>query len=194
MNIDNTLKKRKTVYKLAIARYSIGEAIDSAKALIDICGEDHNHPLFRPLHAALVISYGRAYSNMEPFGIISSKWSEFKSADEQRAHLALLAQRNKMVGHSDYIPERVMVYPKGTEMPNGDIAESMKIEVLTNYINPRDIRFIINMMEELFARMSEGIHDGMTELYGELGKDLDKTLELIKEDELRDSLKSSSVS
>ncbi len=178
------LHRRSEIYKLSIARESIVEAAECAKLLVEM-GEDLTHRLFRPLHDATVINYGRAFTEMKPFGTISSKWGKFEFPSDQRAHDALIRLRHTMVGHSDHIQERVMVYAAGKYMDNGKIAKTAQTVVLTNYLTPDDFVTILKMLAGLEVRLSIAISENMSKLYGEGGINLKESFELISEDDLR---------
>lgn len=160
------IRRRAEIYKLSIARASIDEAAESAKLVMDM-KVDYNHALYRPLHAAMVIAYGRAFSEMKPLGKISSKWEKFEDRSDQRTHDTLMRQRNTMVGHSDHIAERVMIYAKGDIMDNGEVAPRAQTVVLTSYIPPDDFIHILRMAGGLVGRMSIALSNKMTELYGD---------------------------
>lgn len=106
------IKKRAEIYKLIIAKDSIDEAATTAGLVIGNSIGIH-HPLYRPLHAAMVVTYGRAFSEMKPLWKIAPEWSQSDNPEDQRVHNALMNQRNKMVGHADHIPNRVLVHPRG---------------------------------------------------------------------------------
>jgi len=178
------IRRRAEIYKLSIARASIDEAAEAAKVVFDK-RMDHNDPLYRPLHAAMVIAYGRAFSAMNPFGKISPEWGRFQETSDQRAHDAIMRQRNTMVGHADYIPERVKIYAEGDIMENKKVAQRAQTVMLTNYIPPNDFVYILKMAGGLVARMSIALSDKMTEIYGEEGTNLKKSFELITEDDLK---------
>jgi len=178
------IKRRAEIYKLSIARASIEEAAEAAKFVFDN-KIDYQNPLYRPLHAAMVIAYGRAFSKMNPLGIISSKWEKFDEPSDQRAHNALMRQRNTMVGHADHISERVMVYAQGDIMDNDEVAQRAQTVILTNYIPPDDIIYILKMAGGLVGRMSIALSNKMTELYGEERANLKKSFELITEEDLK---------
>jgi hypothetical protein len=183
-DLENILR-RAEIYKLSIARSSIEEAAESAKLAMDT-KVSHNNPLYRPLHAAMVIAYGRAFSEMKPLGKISSKWEKFKDPSDQRAHDAIMRQRNTMVGHADHIDERVMIYAEGDTMDNGEVAPRAQTVILTNYIPPDDFVYILKMAGGLVGRMSVALSNKMTELYGENGINLKDSFELITEDDLKE--------
>lgn len=184
MNDLENIQKRAEIYKLSIARFSIEEAAE-ATGLVIANKIDIDHPLYRPLHAAMVVAYGRAFSEMKPLWKIAPEWSRFEDESDQRTHDALMNQRNKMVGHADHIPNRIIVYPEGAVMENGEIAPRAQTEVLTNYIPPADFVYIQRVASKLVGRMEIEISNRMTKLYGEQGVNLKETLELISEDDIQ---------
>lgn len=177
------IKKRAEIYKLIIAKDSIDEAAMAAGLVIDNSIGIH-HPLYRSLHAAMVVAYGRAFSEMKPLWKIAPEWSQFDNPEDQRVHNALMNQRNKMVGHADHIPNRVLVHPKGAVMDDGEILERVKNDIGANYIPPEDFTYIQRTAGGLVGRMSIAISEQMTELYGEEGVDLHETIELITNDDI----------
>lgn len=178
------IQKRAEIYKLIIAKASIDEAAITAGLVI---GNDIDvfHPLYRPLHAAMVIAYGRAFSEMKPLWKIAPEWSQFDNPEDQRVHNALMHQRNTMVGHADHIPNRVLVHPKGAVMDDGEILARVQNDIGTNYIPPEDFTYVQRVAGGLVGRMSIAISDKMTELYGEEGVDLLETIELISDEDIR---------
>lgn len=177
------IQKRAEIYKLTIAKSSIDEAAITAGLII---GKkiDVSHPLYRPLHAAMVVAYGRAFSEMKPLWKIAPEWSLFDNPEDQRVHNALMNQRNTMVGHADHIPSRILVHPKGALMDNGEILARVQTDIGTNYIPPEDFTYIQRTAGSLVARMSIAISEKMTELYGEEGVNLQETIELITDDDI----------
>ena len=121
MSNSKELFIRAQAYRLILARASIDEVAQTAQTAIEM-NVDVHHELYRPLHAAIMIAYGRAFAEMKPLGTIPSKWSKFTDADEQHTHDILIRQRNQFLGHSDYIPNKIIVYPTGAVMHGGDIA------------------------------------------------------------------------
>ena len=177
---DNELHIRAEAYRLTLARASVDEAAQTAQVAINM-DIDPQHPLYRPLHTGIVIAYGRAFTEMKPLGTISSKWSKFSDADEQRIHDILMKQRNQFVGHSDHIPNKVIIYPKGVVMYGGEIAPRAQTEVLSNYINPARFNQILTLATDLRDRMAEHVSEILEKLYGPEGINLKETLELISE-------------
>lgn len=178
------IKKRAEIYKLIIAKDSIDEAAITAGLVIGNSIGIH-HPLYRPLHAAMVVAYGRAFSEMKPLWKIAPEWGQFDNAEDQRVHDALMNQRNKMVGHADHIPNRILIHPIGAVMDDGEVLERVQNDIGTNYIPPEDFTYIQRTAGGLVGRMSIAISEQMTELYGEEGVDLHETVELITDDDIK---------
>lgn len=178
------IHKRAEIYKLAIAKASIDEAAETA-GLVIANKIDHQHLLYRPLHAAMVITYGRAFSEMKPLWKIAPEWGEFDDPRDQRVHDALMNQRNTMVGHADHVPNKVVIYPTGAVMDNGAVALRVQTETLSNYIPPEDFAYVQRTAGGLVGRLSIAISDQMTDLYGEEGVNLKETIELITEGDIQ---------
>jgi len=177
------VKERSEIYKLIVAKDAISQAMVTAHLFIN--NEiDKDHLLYRQLHDALVVNYGKAFSSMNPFGTIDKKWSIFTDEMSEIAHKAIINQRNKMVGHRDFIPEGVMIYQKGVEMPLGEIATSVKNEILHKFIAPDDIKFVAVVSADLITRMTLEISDRMKAVYGEDGEKIEGALELMTEDDV----------
>ena len=180
MTNSNGFLIRAQAYRLILARANIDEVVQTAQTAIEM-GVDVNHVLYHPLHAAIVIAYGRAFTEMKPLGTISSKWSKFTDKDEQHTHDILIKQRNQFVGHSDYIPNKVIIYPKGAVMYGGDIAPRPQTEILSNYIDPARFSNILTLATDLRDRMALNVSVTLEKLYGSEGVNLKETLELISE-------------
>ena len=93
MSDIKNIEKRAEIYKLTIAKSSIDEAAITAGLVIGNKIDVH-HPLYLPLHAAMVIAYGRAFSEMKPLWKIAPEWSQFDNPEDQRVHNALMNQRS----------------------------------------------------------------------------------------------------
>lgn len=184
MNDLENIQKRAEIYKLIIAKASIDEAAITAGLVIDK-DIDVFHPLYRPLHADMVIAYGRAFSEMKPLWKIAPSWSQFANPEDQRVHNALMHQRNTMVGHADHIPNRVLLHPRGTVMDDGERLARVQYDIGTNYIPPKHFTYVQRVAGGLVGRMSIAISDRMTELYGEEGVDLVETIELISDEDIK---------
>lgn len=182
-DIDD-IKKRAEIYKLSIAKDSIDEAARTAGLVIGNRINEY-HPLYRPLHAAMVIAYGRAFSEMKPFWKISHEWSQFEDPNDQRVHNALMRQRNTMVGHADHIPNKILIHPKGAVMDDGEVLTAVQTDIGTNYIPPEDFTYIQRTAGGLVARMSITISELMTELYGNEGVNITETIELVSEEDVK---------
>ncbi len=78
-----------------------------------------------------------------------------------------------------------MVYAQGDIMDNDEVAQRAQTVILTNYIPPDDIIYILKMAGGLVGRMSIALSNKMTELYGEERANLKKSFELITEEDLK---------
>lgn len=177
------LKQRMQLCKLIIARDSM-ESVAEASGLILTLKIDHTHKLYKPLHDAVVSSYGRAFTEMQPLGRLSKKWSKFDDNDLKKTHRMLMYYRHKNVSHTDFIKGRVVVYPKGAKMEDGRVAKNVQYSVLFQSFAQSELISVQKLAGNLAGRLMVEIDKLMTELYGEQGKNLMATTEIITNDEL----------
>ena len=72
--LQEDLGRRRTLYKLAMARSSIRSARDIAAYASEKIA-DEGHALWLPLQDALVVTYARPFTANKPFGPLASRWS-----------------------------------------------------------------------------------------------------------------------
>lgn len=177
------LKKRIEVCKLIIARDSM-DAVATASGLALAMKIDHTHQLYKPLHDAIVMNYGRAFTEMQPLGYLPKKWAKFDDDTLKKTHRMIMYYRNKNVGHTDLIKGRVVIYPKGAKLENGSIATNVQYSVLYQSFAPSELIAVQKLAGNLAGRLMVAIDRSMTAIYGEQGKDLKATTDLVSEEEL----------
>lgn len=181
--MTNDLKQRVELCKLIIARDSMN-AVAEASGLILALKIDHTDQFYRPLHDTVVSSYGRAFTEIQPLGYLPKKWSKFDDDELKRVHHMLMYYRNKNVGHTDFIKGRVVIYPKGAKREDGGVAENVQYSVLLQSFAHTELIAVQKLAGNLAGRLMIEIDRLMTTLYGEQGKDLKATTDLVSEDEL----------
>lgn len=179
----NDLVQRIELCKLMIARDSM-TAVAETSGLILALKIDHTHPLYKPLHDAVVSSYGRAFTEIQPLGRLSKIWSRFDNDELEKTHRMLMYYRNKNVGHTDFIKGRVVIYPKGAKLEDNSVAKNVQYSVLYQSFATTELIAIQKLAGNLAGRLIVEIDRLMTKLYGEQGKDLSDQTDLISEDEL----------
>lgn len=88
------------------------ESVGEVSGLMLALKIDHTHHLYKPLHDAVVSSYGRAFTEMQPLGQLAKKWSKFEDEELKKTHRMLMYYRHKNVSHTDFIKGRVIIYPE----------------------------------------------------------------------------------
>lgn len=179
----SNLKQRIELCKMMIAVDAM-ESVAEAARLIEKLGADHTHPLYKALHDAIVTSYGRAFTEMRPLGLLSKKWSEFKDDELNRAHAMLMYYRHKNVSHTDVIKGRVIIYPKGAKLDEENIAPRAQYGVLMQSFAPNELIAVQKVAGTLTGRLTLEIGRKMALLYGDEGKDLREVTDLVSEEEL----------
>jgi hypothetical protein len=168
-----------------IARDSM-TSVAEASGLILASEIGHAHPLYKPLHDAIVSSYGRAFTEIRPLGRLPKKWLRFDNDEFSKTHHMLMYYRNKNVGHTDFIKGRVVVYPKGVKREDGSVSENVQYSVLFQSFAPNELIAVQKLAGNLAGRLIVEIDRLMASLYGDQGRSLRKTTDLISEDELEE--------
>jgi hypothetical protein len=179
----NNLKQRIELCKLMIARDSM-TAVAETSGLILALKIDHTHQLYKPLHDAVVSSYGRAFTEIQPLGRLPKRWSKFDSDELDKTHRMLMYYRNKNVGHTDFIKGRVVIYSKGAKLEDGSVAENVQYSVLFQSFAPTELIALQKLAGNLAGRLIVEIDILMTALYGERGENLKATTDLVSEEEI----------
>ena len=133
MNENFDLDIKALLGKYMIARDCM-EAVVQASGIALVLEVDHTHVLYRSLHDEIVISYGRAFTEIRPLGKLPGIWSKFDNDSLTQTHKKLMYHRSKNVGHVDIIPGRIRLHPVGTLLENGRETENVNYTVLTQSI------------------------------------------------------------
>lgn len=179
----SSLKQRVELCKMMIAVDAM-EAVAEASRLAMKLSADHTHPLYKALHDTIVSSYGRAFTEMRPLGRLDKKWSDFEHDELKRAHTMLMYYRHKNVSHTDVIKGRVVIYPKGAELGGGHIAPRPQYGVLMQSFAANELIAVQKVAGTVAGRLMVEIGKQMALLYGDEGKELKDTTDLISEEEL----------
>lgn len=179
----SNLKQRAELCKLIIARDSM-TTVAEASGLALALKIDHTHQLYKPLHDTIVSSYGRAFTEMQPLGYLPKKWSKFNDDEFKKTHRMLMYYRNKNVGHTDFIKGRVVIYAKGSKREDGSIAKNVQYSVLFQSFAATELIAVQKLAGNVAGRLIVEIDRLMTQLYGEQGKELKITTDLVTGDEL----------
>jgi hypothetical protein len=179
----NNLQKRELLGKYLIARDCM-EAVAESSGLALALKIDHTHPLYKSLHDAVVISYGRAFTEMRPLGTLPDKWKKFDDINFQKTHQMLMYHRSKNVGHTDLINGRIRIYPVGSKLENGSIARNFHFSVLNQSFAPNELIAVQKLAGNITGRLLVEINNLFKELYGENGEQITGVSELFSQDEL----------
>jgi hypothetical protein len=103
------------LWKLAVARSDLLASRDACEHLLAI--EEPPYTLHTALLAAIVISYGRPFSQNRPHGPLPRRWHRFENKRHGEVHRIVLRMRDKLIAHSDIAERRVFVVPPGVDFP-----------------------------------------------------------------------------
>ena len=180
---------KKELYQLILANDSLNTALSTLTILEELqISNSGDDSMFHALQESLIISYGRAFTEMKPFWKISDEWSKFDDVNQQACHDQLSKARHKRYAHVDYFPEKVIMYPKGTlkiseDKFNEHTNHVVKFQVYSYHAYPL-MRQTIQMG---LTRMNYRIRDLIIDIY-ENREDFKQPEELISMDDLKELL------
>lgn len=174
------LFKRRELYKLVLAHDAVNSALNAVDMLIGL-EVTPDHELFSVLQESAIISYGRPFTEMDPVGILSTRWGRYPDPAHQRLHGLLIQHRNEMVAHSGYIARKVIIHPPGTlkiKQPDGSVNLNTDINrvVKNSYFSPNAFPVMRAAFQDISDRLNQDIQPLLTELYG----DRDSSLGLVE--------------
>jgi len=90
--------------KRANALRSIINDLKECEAYVDLLHKDNSNVISGGLHKALVITYGKCFSQGDSRGLSLDKTKVLKGGDHEilKSHSGIIEMRNKFVAHSDH--------------------------------------------------------------------------------------------
>jgi len=157
-------EKKRDLYKLIIAQDSLNAALEGILYLIELNAKP-SEIVYSGMQESVIISYGRAFTDMDPFGGLSGRWQKFDDANYQKCHNFLIESRNKRVGHTEYIKDKIVLYPPNTLLYGGLGNDSINHVVKSQYMDAKVTKLVKETIQDLLSRMHDSIKDALTELY-----------------------------
>jgi hypothetical protein len=170
------LQRKKTLYKLLIARTDISSCLSACKVMlnkVDGIGDE----LYYPLYSAIVICYSRPFTQNKPFGSLSKRWYQFPDSLLKATHDELLKARRELIAHSDMSVKETIIVPPNIVICQKDnkpvVSDYISVQT-TTYCYPRSLFENTKMLCQYQGRrMSDEVDSILEELYG--GMDLPTT-------------------
>lgn len=167
INLKIPKQKRIKLYKLAIARNDITEALLTTRLFMNTVKSISDWS-FQPLQDAIVIAYARPFTGNKPYGSLDQSWGNFGDAGLEKLHELMLETRNTLIAHSDRLHRNVQIVPKGTSSipgieTNKDLALTVSNEKIAINMFPR----IELLCLDLGGRLDKEIYKLLDELYGD---------------------------
>ena len=110
-------RKMKELYTLAVARTDMRAALAACEMLLLLPDEEWGADPYWALHQAVVVAYGRPFSDNKPQGKLPARYSRFDDSRGRELHKMLIEERNTAVAHSDLEHKQVLIYAPGTLHP-----------------------------------------------------------------------------
>lgn len=183
-----TQEYKKELYQLIVAQDSLNAALLTLDILERQTSSENNNALVDALQESLIVSYGRAFTEMKPFWKLSDDWSMFDDPSLQDCHDQLSRARHKRHAHVDYISQKVVMYPKHTLRISKDkVNERTNHVVKSQHYSEQAYPRIRKTIEVLYSKMNDRIRELTIEVY-ETRNDFNQPEELISINDLKDLL------
>ena len=159
-------KDRIELYKLAIARSDITEALYATRMFLRTVKNMQDEG-FLSLQDGIVVSYARPFTKNLPYGALDKKWSNFANNSRlQKTHDLLIEQRNKISAHSDQQFCRVEIIPSGvTIIQTLPKNETVALQISTKKFDLRFFPDIEKLCFYLGSRLNEEVESILDRLY-----------------------------
>ena len=142
---------KKQLHKLAIAQADIRGASAATRLLVQL-GSRASFDQFYSLNSAVVVCYGRPFSQNRPLGPLPRKWAKFSSPTLQETHDLLIRHRNQVVGHSDASERRVHI-----SVPAISTGRTVEHSVRDIVVSPERFPIVQLLCQDLLRRLSADI-------------------------------------
>ncbi len=126
-----------------------------------------NDNLYWALSNAIVITYGRPFTDNEGLGPLGGKWERFSEDRLNELHKLTMDHRDEAVAHADLRHRTVRIHPQGSVMPNGLLGERMTITVERAGLGAGMYAAVRELCADLHPRLSEAINTELRQLYGD---------------------------
>ncbi len=158
------LNKKKELYKLLVARSDILAAHTTCDYFLANV-KDMKHQLYFPLQSAIIVSYGRPFSDNKPLGPLKNKWGKFQDQQLQKMHNDLLELRNKMIAHSDHEHRKAHIIPKGASHPVLGKIKRLSASVSSKALPIERFQIIRRLCFDLNTRLNQEADKQLEELF-----------------------------
>jgi len=166
-------RKKRNLYRLAVAALDVRTAEDYCNELIDTIDWSKNIPfhLTDAFSAAIVVAYARPFvqtRDPKSVGVLPQKWHKFSSPHLQNTHETMLRLRDDLFAHSDQTMTPMTIIPAGVMMHRiGRIAPRTSWQLGRRAIPPATtILNFRNACHDLRERLENAVSEAIEELYG----------------------------
>jgi hypothetical protein len=168
-------RKKRDLYRLAVAALDVGTAENYCNELIDSIDWSKNIPfhLTDAFSAAIVVAYARPFvQTRDPrsVGVLPKKWHNFSNPQLQNAHETMLRLRDDLFAHSDQTMTPMSIIPAGVIMHGiGRIPARTSWQLGRRAVPPATaIVNFRNACHDLRKRLEDAVSEAIEELYGKM--------------------------
>jgi hypothetical protein len=169
-------RKKRELYRLALAALDIGTAENYCTELIDSIDWSAKKIPFHltdAFSAAVVIAYARPFVQTRDdrsVGVLPKKWHSFPNSQLQNAHETMLRLRDDLFAHTDQTLTPMTIIPAGVMMHSiGRIAPRTSWQLGRRAIPPATtILNFRNTCHDLRERLENAVSKALDDLYGNM--------------------------
>ena len=157
--------RKKELYKLAVARSDVTEALRLTEFLIAQVRE-LSDPIYLPLYHAVVAAYARPFKRSQPLGKLGDNWAAFGNPRNQATHDRLITLRDKVIAHSDAALRPAEIYPPGSRVPiDGTLVTEASVCLTRPLLDLDQFPAIRTTCLDLGNRLEKAVNDALADLY-----------------------------
>jgi hypothetical protein len=176
---SHRIHKKREFHKLAVAHSDIRDAHEASVHLLKLLNvprEQRNyphagmdHPLYRSLVSAIVVSYAKPFTQNEGFGVLKKKWTQFAHPKWNQCHARVLKARHEMFAHSDAAVRVLQIHPPGKQkFLDGKETEHVGFSIRGYMFTHAEIETLADLTYDLGGRIFGEVERLLEELYAGL--------------------------
>lgn len=158
-------ERKKTLYKLVVARTDITSALDASKMMLENV-RDFSNKMYYPLLCTIAVCYARPFIDNKTLGPLPGRWRKFSDTRLKRAHDELIVTRNKIIAHSDTRVRKVEIIGPGAPLgETSEVCTGFGVQVQSYYIPMNRFPDIHDTCLDLGTRLNQESEELLEELY-----------------------------
>lgn len=158
---------KRELYQLAVARSDIEAAFEVCGLLLERVAT-LPHPLYAALAQAVIVNYARPFTKNRPYGRVPGVWPGYASREFTEVHAEVLAERHKVVAHSDADLRYVEVAVPGGRLAQTELFTGLGAVVSTSTVSLDHFKVLHAASRDLAQRLHVAVEEMLARLYAGL--------------------------